>query len=110
MKLAVSNVAWYPKEIDTFLQILSSLKCQGVELAASMLWDEPLESGLKERKKLRRKIEKAGLKLTGLQALLYSHRELLLFKDRETRQKILDYMTGLMDLCSDLGGEVLVHL
>ena len=108
MKLAVSNVAWYPREIDSFLEVLSSLGCQGIELASSMLWDEPADSPAKERLELRRKIEDAGLELTGLQALLYTHKELELFKDEPTRHKILDYLVGLMDLCSDLGGKVLV--
>lgn len=108
LKLAVSNVAWYPKEIDGFLQLLTSLKCQGIELAANMLWEEPVDSSVKERLELRRKIEDAGLKLIGLQSLLYTRRDLLLFKDEQTRQKTLDYLTKLMELCFDLGGEILV--
>jgi len=108
MKLAVSNVSWYPYQIEGFIQLLSSLKCQGIELAASMLWEEPVDSPVKERKELRQKIEDRGLKITGLQALLYTKRELLVFKDKPTRNKILDYFARLMDLCSDLGGEVLV--
>lgn len=108
MKLAVSNVAWYQKEIDGFLKLLVSLECQGVELAASMIWDEPVDSSRKDRLELRQRIEDAGLKLTGLQALLYTRKDLVLFKDEITNKKILDYLTGLMDVCSDLGGEVLV--
>lgn len=108
IKLAVSNIAWYPKEIDILLQLLSSLKCQGIELAASMLWEEPIDLSVKERLELRRKIKDAGLKLIGLQSLLYTRRDLLLFKDGHTRQKTLDYLSRLMDLCFDLGGEILV--
>lgn len=108
IKLAVSNVAWYPKEIDGFIRLLSSLDCQGIELAPSMLWDEPVDSSAKERLELRQKIENAGLNLTGLQALLYTRRDLLLFKDEQTRQKALNYLSKLIELCSDLRGEVLV--
>ena len=108
IKLAVSNVAWYPKEIDGLLRLLSSLNCQGIELAPSMLWEEPIDSPAKERLELRRKIEDVGLKLTGLQALLYTRKDLMLFNDEKTRQNTLDYMIKLIDLCSDLGGRVLV--
>jgi len=108
MKLAVSNIAWHPKQIDTFLQLISSLRCEGIELAASMLWDEPVESSGRERLELRHKIEDAGLKLTGIQSLLYTRRDLVLFKDKQTRKKTLDYLIRLMDLCFDLGGEMLV--
>ena len=108
IKLAVSNISWYPREIDGFLQLLSSLKCEGIELAASMLWQEPVDSTIRQRLELRRKIQDAELKLTGLQSLLYTRRDLLLFKDKKGRQKTLDYLIRLMDLCRDLGGEILV--
>jgi len=108
MKLAVSNVSWYNNDIDDFIAFISSLDCKGIELAASMIWDEPLDSTYDERKELRRKIEDAGLQLTGLQALLYTHQELALFKGEQSRREMLEYLTGMMDLCHDLGGEVLV--
>jgi sugar phosphate isomerase/epimerase len=108
MKLAVSNVAWRAKDIDGFLRLISSLGCEGVELAASMVWDEPADSSMAERSELRKKIEGAGLKVTGLQALLYTHRDLLLFGGDEVRLAIRDYLIRLMDLCADLKGEVLV--
>lgn len=108
LKLAISNVAWYPKEIDKFIELISSLGCQGIELAASMLWEEPVDVPIKERLALRQKIEDRGLRLTGLQALLYTRQDLFLFKDGKTRKKLLDYLTELMDLCSDLEGEILV--
>ena len=83
---------YWQKEIDNFLGVLSSIGCQGIELASSMIWDEPVDSSGKERLELRQKIEDSGLKLTGLQALLYTRKDLLLFKDEGTRQKILDYL------------------
>ncbi len=108
IKLAVSNVCWYSKEIDNFLKLLISFNCQGIELAASMLWGEPVDSSKEERLELKKKIDDVGLSLTGLQSLLYTRRDLLLFKNEITRQKTLDYLIKLMDLCFDLGGEVLV--
>ncbi len=108
IKLAVSNVAWYSKEIDSFLRLLTSLNCQGVELAPSMLWDEPIDSPAKEHLELRRKIEDADLKLAGFQALLYTRKDLMLFNDEKTRHNTLDYLIKLIDLCSDLRGRVLV--
>lgn len=108
MKLAVSNIAWYNNDIDDFIALISSLGCEGIELAASMIWDEPINTTHDERLELRCKIEDAGLQLTGLQALLYTHQELALFKEEQFRREMLEYLTGMMDLCCDLGGEVLV--
>ncbi|HAK89642.1 MAG: hypothetical protein A2X55_04785 [Nitrospirae bacterium GWB2_47_37] len=108
MKLAFSNVAWYHKGTDDFIEFIASLGCRGIELAASMIWDEPLNSTHSQRSALRRRIERAGLQVTGLQALLFTRPELLLFGDHEVRENTEDYLTGLMDLCAELGGEVLV--
>lgn len=107
-KLAISNVAWYNNNIEEFITFISSLGCKGIELAASMIWDEPLDATYDERMDLRGKIKDAGLQLTGLQALLYTHQELALFKEERYRKEMLDYLTGMMDLCRDLGGQVLV--
>ena len=82
MKLAVSNIAWYPGEIDDFITLLSSLRCEGIELAANMIWDEPVDVSITKRKELRAKIEDAGLKVTGLQSLLYTHPEFVLFNGK----------------------------
>ena len=68
-KLSVSNVAWYKNNIEEFIIFISSLGCKGIELAASMIWDEPLDATYVERMDLRGKIKDAGLQLTGLQAL-----------------------------------------
>jgi len=108
LKLAVSNIAWYPKEIDNFLKLLASLKCEGVELAINMLWDEPVASTMKQRRELREKIRGAGLELVGFHALLYTRPDLHIFRDEKTRQKTLDYLARSIDLCSDLEGKILV--
>ena len=108
MKLAVSNIAWYPGEIDDFITLLSSLRCEGIELAANMIWDEPIDVSITKRKELRAKIEDAGLKVTGLQSLLYTHPEFVLFNGKHLRIRMIDYLSKTMEVCRDLGGEVVV--
>lgn len=108
MKLAVSNIAWPPAQLEHFLRLLAEEGCAGVEIAASLLWSEPLSSTGGERMKIRRQIEGHGLRVTGLQALLYTRQDLLLFRDAAAREEAFSYLVGLMDVCSDLGGEILV--
>ncbi len=107
-KLAMSNIAWYPGQIDDFIDLIVSIGCKGIELATNMIWDEPLNASMVQRRELRKKVEDAGLKVTGLQSLLFTHRELTIFGNESSRMKMLDYLTHLMDLCRDLGGNVLV--
>ncbi len=108
MKLAVSNVAWYPKQIDGFIRLLQDLQVHGLEFAPSMEWDEPADVPFAERKGFRDKIEAAGLRIIGLQALLYTRQDLKLFESQAKRIEVLEYCKKLMELCYDLGGEVLV--
>lgn len=108
MNLAVSNVAWYHNRIDDFIGLISRLGSTGIELAPSMIWQEPVSAPYDERMQLKRKIQDAGLQLTGIQALLYSRQDLVLFGDAKKREEMLNYMTGMMDVCHDLGGDVMV--
>ncbi|OPY36114.1 MAG: Xylose isomerase-like TIM barrel [Methanoregula sp. PtaU1.Bin051] len=108
MKLSVSNVAWYNNRIEEFIRFVSGLGCRGIELGPSMIWPEPVLAPVSERRALKTMIADAGLDLAGIQALLYSRQDLFLFGDAAVREKMLEYLTGMMDLCGDLGGEVLV--
>jgi D-psicose/D-tagatose/L-ribulose 3-epimerase len=108
MKLSVSNVAWYQGRIDEFLGFIASLGCTGVELGPSMIWPEPVLAPAAARQGLKRSISDAGLELAGIQALLYTRQDLAMFGDAATRGRMLEYLTGMMDLCRDLGGEVMV--
>jgi len=108
MKLAVSNVAWYNGRINEFAPFIAGLGCSGIELALSMVWPDPLKSSKKERADLRNLLIENDLVLTGFQALLYSRPDLVLFGDEKKRNEMLFLLTGLMDICHDIGGEVLV--
>ena len=76
MKISVSNIAWYqdPKKITNFLEFISSLNCNGVELAPSAIWSEPIDSSKQDRDSLKRQIANFNLNFLGFHSLLYSAR------------------------------------
>ena len=41
MKISVSNIAWGKNNFNQFLSLIKENGCAGVELAPSLLWDEP---------------------------------------------------------------------
>jgi sugar phosphate isomerase/epimerase len=108
VKLAVSNIAWEPKELETHLTLLKNLECEGVEIAPSCIWPEPVNTSEVERKRLERLIKDYGLELVGFHALLYNHPELKIFDSTETLKETASYMQELIHLCRDLGGRVMV--
>lgn len=108
MKLAVSNIAWDNSELADHLALLRDLGCQGVELAPSCIWPEPVYASAPERAGLRALIKNSGLELAGFHALLFTRPDLQLFRDRAGLDQTVGYMIGLARLCSDLEGAVMV--
>ena len=63
MKLSVSNIVWGKENFGDFLKILKNEGCDGVELAPSLIWDEPISSNKNERQELKKKYLIAVLSL-----------------------------------------------
>lgn len=81
----------------------------GLELAPFTLAESPLALSAAARTEIRRTIVDEGLDVVGLHWLLARTSGLhLTTSDRATRERTLDYLIGLTDLCADLGGKVLV--
>lgn len=108
MKLAVSNIAWEHPETPAHLELLRSLGCEGVELAPSCIWPEPIEATAAERTAVRRQVADAGLEVVGFHALFFTRPDLELFRDQASRRDLVDYLKGLIHLAADLGGRILV--
>ena len=108
MKLAISNIAWDNSELDEHLKLVKRLGCQGIELAPSCIWSEPVNTSDLERKTLKEKIKEIGLEIVGLHALLFTKPELELFASTQSRLETGEYLKKLFKLCQDLGGKTLI--
>ncbi|MCE2791322.1 MAG: sugar phosphate isomerase/epimerase [Blastopirellula sp.] len=82
---------------------------EGLELAPFTLAEQPLELSPAARAEISRTITSSGLEVVGLHWLLARTKGLhLTTADRKTRQRTLEYLEGLADMCADLGGRILV--
>ena len=108
MKIAISNIAWGDKNLETFLKLIKSNGCDAIELAPSLIWQEPLNSDQPSRKKIKKQLKDNGVKLVGFHSLLFNRPELKFFDGEETRLKTIDYLKKLSELCNDLGGSQVV--
>ena len=72
MKIAISNIAWEHKYLSEYLKLLKQLGCSGVEIAPSIIWTEPTNSSIEDRKIFKDQIHKEGLEIIGFHALLFS--------------------------------------
>ncbi len=108
MKIAISNIALDNSKLSEYLKFIKNLGCSGIELAPSIIWPEPVNASLEERKKFKKFVENQGLKIVGFHALLFSRPDLQLFKTSESRENTVKYLFQMIKLCSDLGGSQLV--
>jgi len=108
MKLAVSHIGWPVEKNEEILPRLIEEGVEGLEIAPSKLWEDTWNISFFQVENLRKEVERYGLKIVGLHALLYDHPELCLFKGKDAEIKSVDFLAGLGKLCSDLGGKTLV--
>jgi len=108
MKIAISNIAWEHKLLAQYLKFLKELLFSGIEIAPSIIWTEPTDSSIEDRKIFKDKIHKEGLEIIGFHALLFSRPDLQLFLSKKSRMATIDYLCKLIKLCADLGGKQLV--
>lgn len=108
MRLAVSNIAWPREQDEAVAGVLADLGVTGIEIAPTKVWPNPLDATVVEIDEHRRWWADLGFEIAGAQALLFGRPELTLFESAETRRKTLDYLRGIVRLCSRLGARVLV--
>jgi D-psicose/D-tagatose/L-ribulose 3-epimerase len=111
VKIAVSNIAWYrePNKFEDFLIFLKKNKCHGIEIAPSIIWQEPIKINLREIDKFNKLLESYNIDLVGFHSLLFTNPKLEFFKDKDTRKKTINYINELIDKCADLNGKKLVY-
>jgi len=108
MKISVSNIAWDNKYLPEYLTLLKEVGCSGIEIAPNIIWHEPINSLIEDRKALKKKIYHEGLEVTGFHALLFTRPDLQLFQSKESRKSTVDYLCELVKVCHDLGGKQLI--
>jgi D-psicose/D-tagatose/L-ribulose 3-epimerase len=82
----------------------------GLEIAPFTLGKEPHRISASRRTEIRRSAENSGIAIIGLHYLLRAPEGLsITAEDAAIRERTIDVMRRLIDLCAELGGKVLVH-
>ncbi len=108
MRLAISNIAWPSGADAAVTPLLHTHRVEGVELALTKVWPEPLDVTADEVRAYRAAWEKQGLPIVALQALLFGKPHLTLFGRESTRGQTLDYLAGMIERAGELGARALV--
>jgi sugar phosphate isomerase/epimerase len=110
MEISLCNEVLREMDFADQCEYAAELGYQGLEIAPFTLSDDPHLIGPQARSDYRRTAEAAGVRITGLHWLLLTPEGLsVTARDESVRKKTLDVMRGLVELCGDVGGKVLVH-
>jgi len=109
-RLALCNEVLRELEFPAQCAYAAALGYDGLEVAPFTLAEEPHRLPAARRAALRRAAADAGIAIIGLHWLLVTPPGLTLNgPDATARARTLDVMRGLVGLCADLGGSVMVH-
>jgi D-psicose/D-tagatose/L-ribulose 3-epimerase len=108
MRLAFSNIAWTPGDDGAVARMLRNVGVEGVEIAPTAVWSDPLQVGAADVEAYRRRWAEEGLSVVALQALLYGHPELQVFGAPAVQSATLAHLDGMFVLAARLGARALV--
>ena len=110
MRISLCNEVVFALDFPAQCALAKSLGYDGLEIAPFTLSEEPHRLPPARRTELRRIAEDTGLTITGLHWLLLVPEGLSITSDHDgDRRRAIEVMRGLIGLCADLGGEVVVH-
>lgn len=110
MRIALCNEVLAPMPFAQQCEFAASLGYAGLEVAPFTLADDALELSAAERATLRLQAADTGIAISGLHWLLAKPAGLSITSaDEQVRRRTLARLHGLIDLCADLGAQVLVH-
>jgi len=110
MRIALCNEVIAPMPFPKQCEYAAKLGYEGLEIAPYTLSDEPHRMGTAQIAAARSAAEDCGIAVTGLHWLLIKPAGLSISaRDENTRNKTIDVMRSLIDLCAQLGGRYLVH-
>lgn len=107
MKFSISNIAWDEEEDSSIKKILIDHCIDGVEIAPSKIWKNPIKAKNNDLIEYKKFWCKDGLNIISLQALLFGRPDLLIFKNNK-RRETLDYLKKVIKIGSKLGAKILV--
>lgn len=107
MRLSVSNLAWGSEPVQNVVPALAALGINGIEIAPTALWPTSPNVSSAETDALRSLLDEYGMRVSGLQSLLYGHPEFQLL-DRATWPQMQEHVRRVIHLGGQLGAQVAV--
>ncbi len=106
MNIGIAHIALKNYHFSEALDLATALSFKGIEIAPTLLWDDPISSTKNERRYIKELCCKKEIVNIGLQSILHNRLDLQIFDTLTARKKCSEYVKGIIQLCADLGGSI----
>jgi len=107
MKISISNLAWGKTSLLEAVKIVENVGLSGIEIAPTALWPNLYSVTPLEIKRTREILLDSGLRVSGIQSLLYGHPEFQLF-DKSTWPELRKHIEIILEIAENLETKVAV--
>lgn len=108
MRLAISNIAWDPAEDLAVARLLEEFKVDAIDVAPGKYFPNPINVSNIEVANVKRWWLDHGIEIIGMQALLFGTVGLNVFGSTESRKNLLNHLSAICRIGSNLGATRLV--
>jgi len=105
MNLAISNIAWKPKNREKIYKFLSKEKITGIEIAPKLLLHNVKNIFMLNKKQTNnhfKELQKYNLQLVSMQSLLYGANDCYLFYSKKQRINFIQHLSKIIVLAKKL--------
>lgn len=108
MRLAISNIAWDIAEDTSVPKLLGKFGVDAIDVAPGKYFPDPANAKDEDIANVRRWWADHGIKITGMQALLFGTTGLNVFGDRKSQEAMLEHLRAVCRIGAGLGATRLV--
>ncbi|WP_338637108.1 sugar phosphate isomerase/epimerase family protein [Spirobacillus cienkowskii] len=108
MRLAISNIAWDVQEDQEVANLLRKFNVDAIDIAPGKYFSEPANATKVDIKRVKHWWLDRGIKITGMQALLFGTNGLNIFGSQDIQNALLAHMATICRIGSELGATRLV--
>lgn len=106
MNLSISNIAWFEEQDKEVYNVLKANGINHIEVAPTRIFKDWVISK-KILKEFKQSLSDASIQVSSFQAILYGVSENI-FNSSQHRKKLLEHLSKVLDLASELGASKLV--
>ena len=107
MKFSITNISWGTLRIEDLGSELKNIGIQGIEIAPTLIWKDLAGASTENVLKYKKICEDLGLKISGIQSLMYGHLEFQIF-NQGSWASMINHLEKVINIGGNLNAEIAV--